>query len=406
MRYRSEDSQVPVSMTWKRWNASCVQDLNSTASSTTKVGAFRSILDVVTPRFKERMAAGEVIVNPLTIVRRECGAAYNDASRHWAALPCNREQMTGGYDIWAPAGVNGRIPAQSHLVVPLEYGDLHKLAGTSALANVKDPDVQGLIFIGELKETLRFLRRPLATLGKNFKRYQRRARHSKRKGATKARTLFEFLSENWLAYRYGIMPLVLTAEDAVVACRRLGEKPHRYTARGYAQDDADLTEMSSGATSLYNWNLTHYTSRAYSVRAGVIYEMNMRDSFGVEYDQIPAALWEIIPFSFVVDWFANVGEFITAITPKVRVTQLGSWTTSREISTSVRTATSSSTNPGWVDESAPGGVDTFTTTVINRDPGLSLGLVSTTKAYPKGSLGTKRILDSLALINGVLFSKL
>jgi len=34
--------------------------------------------------------------------------------------------------------------------------------------------------------------------------------------------------------------------------------------------------------------------------------------------------WELIPYSFVVDWFVNIGDFIGAMSPSLGWTQLGS----------------------------------------------------------------------------------
>jgi hypothetical protein len=38
-------------------------------------------------------------------------------------------------------------------------------------------------------------------------------------------------------------------------------------------------------------------------------------------------MWELTPFSFIIDWFLNVGTTIAAWTPNAGVTQLASWVT-------------------------------------------------------------------------------
>jgi hypothetical protein len=39
------------------------------------------------------------------------------------------------------------------------------------------------------------------------------------------------------------------------------------------------------------------------------------------------AIWELVPFSFIVDWFFNVGETLAAFTPNYGIESLASWYT-------------------------------------------------------------------------------
>jgi len=36
-------------------------------------------------------------------------------------------------------------------------------------------------------------------------------------------------------------------------------------------------------------------------------------------------LWELVPTSFILDWAANIGDTISALTPKIGVNELASW---------------------------------------------------------------------------------
>jgi len=61
------------------------------------------------------------------------------------------------------------------------------------------------------------------------------------------------------------------------------------------------------ATLIYRFQLPKYLNEwSLKVRA-------LRDAFGVKLD--PSILWNAIPFSFVIDWFLKVGDFLQSFSP-------------------------------------------------------------------------------------------
>lgn len=89
---------------------------------------------------------------------------------------------------------------------------------------------------------------------------------------------------------------------------------------------------------------------------------------------IPRILWDGATFSFVVDWFVNVGKFIYALTPNPYVRRLSSWITVRDTKSWVEKLGSlTSTDPAW---SAVGGGDVSARILetVTREPNDLLGL--------------------------------
>jgi hypothetical protein len=120
--------------------------------------------------------------------------------------------------------------------------------------------------------------------------------------------------------------------------------------------------------------------------------------------QIPAAIWEIIPFSFVVDWFVNVESFIRAVTPKADVHRLAEWVTIETEREEMFTANYSWNNAPTQDEvTPPGGHFKRVITEKTRNPGISAQLSSKLRSIhfeaPKDWL---HLADGFALIRSSL----
>jgi hypothetical protein len=54
------------------------------------------------------------------------------------------------------------------------------------------------------------------------------------------------------------------------------------------------------------------------------YDLTLADQLGLDFKSLVTLPWELIPYSFVVDWFLNIGDFIGSLTPSPGYTQLGS----------------------------------------------------------------------------------
>lgn len=363
-------------------------------------GSYETMTDKVIPGYHERSKRGEVFINPLGKHRWErtiSGGGFsfqNDPQNN----PYFEDTYKGYYAIDRKGGTSG------HASVPIDVLALQKEAGTKAQADIDSPEFEGLVFAGELNETLRFLRSPLRGFGDFLKDMRRRKNASR---FQKGKTVAQFAGDSWLSYRYGVRPLVNDAQNAIEAVRSVAKKqPLRRTARGYASasDSIEQTELASQYSANVEW--TTNTNRELSVRCGVLYELHRRaDTFGVSVSQIPSAAWELIPFSFVADWFVNIGPYVRAITPKVGVKVLGNWTTTQDIQQSFTTSFVKSMddkddvilNPGHCQEQ-------YLTEDLTRAPGLTIGLTHREYVLRNG-LDIGKIVDSVALIDQLLRSK-
>lgn len=141
------------------------------------------------------------------------------------------------------------------------------------------------------------------------------------------------LAQRYMEARYAIRPMAYDVRNTLKA---LADKcPARYaTFRHYRESLAsdEGTIICRAVAGDYRID-GHYTAnRSMEVRVGVLTFVEAYDSavrFGT-FDIFQSA-WEVIPFSFIVDWFWNVGKVIAAWSPKIGLKTLASWYVVKDI---------------------------------------------------------------------------
>lgn len=286
------------------------------------------------------------------------------------------------------------------------------LAGTSAMAAIENPEVQGLVDLAELGKTLKMLK--TNTVG--FANFLRKKQSQLRKGLGREPTKKEWLdfaSGKWLEWRYGWTPLFGTIRGLQAALAK-ERKSTRKTARGSAfrppqgKDDIRVSNVASGGN---GWNYTSDLKLRVTgtVKAGVLYYsyFALRNDLGISLRELPSTAWELVPYSFVADWFFNFGEFLRASTPRAGITILSEWTTVTKVETYAGTNTVTPVNTTGATYTYSGGGTTLSgTTVISskiRTPGVEVGLVSRVQEIvfekPKDWI---HLIDAIALAYGAI----
>lgn len=371
-------------------------------------GWTRMTTDFVIPGFHKRSARGEIFNNPYSSTYIEevgtiGGTWVQTAKAACSSNPSQHKRTT------LPGGFYTRA---APLIVETGMPDLRTLAGTQAMAGVESANVQGLVELAELSKTFRMLRNPLENVkrlliqikrSRKFKRWK-----MKRQAAgIAARSLADFLASEWLRYRYGFMPLLYLADDLLAASVEPGE-PERKTSRGSSNFTVTDQNTSSGGNPVTEtWVAEQYHQISYSCRAGVLYihRLDLNANYGIRLSDIPEAAWELTPFSFVSDWFVNVGDFLGAIRPKLGVEVLASWTVMRVLNTYQKHVTCSG-GTGDANYSYSSNRTAFSRKLertTSRSPGVAVGLAVKWKPIEDwSSIHLKRCIDSVALINQLL----
>lgn len=140
--------------------------------------------------------------------------------------------------------------------------------------------------------------------------------------------------ELYLGFRYGIRPLIYDLTGTIKAFQK-SYSNLRQIARARSIVLATPTQ-STKTVDFNNFRTTWLIQKSCvaEVSAGLLYDISpgvgdsLTASLGL-FDFMKAG-WDLVPYSFVVDWFLDVGNHINTWTPVVGVSRLGTWCTVRK----------------------------------------------------------------------------
>jgi hypothetical protein len=181
---------------------------------------------------------------------------------------------------------------------------------------------QGGVFLGELKEALHMIRNPAQSLRRQISNYTDYLKRNRGKMMRKPKNnRLQWLSDSWLEYAYGWAP---TLNDLDSASKYLDKRANQLVQELvpiYAVGFVESTQFVQaskvvGVTNIYTIN--RYSYRTHRVYAGAVSSraagstlMSM-DSLGLSPRSFVPTLWEVMPYSFMVDYFTNVGDVLSA----------------------------------------------------------------------------------------------
>jgi KaiC/GvpD/RAD55 family RecA-like ATPase len=215
-----------------------------------------------------------------------------------------------------------------------EYQDERDIAISKAWANVDISSIQALASLGELPETLHWMASLMKRMISILRAFtQKRILIEARKLLRSGTSVIDAMSELWLEMRYAVRPLIFDMNQAMEAWNFVLEKSDRFTARGFHRL-AQTTSTDTFDVSYWSIPFAGIVSRVQTTsanfRAGVLFTVDhnlseFRSVWGL--DQPFETIWELIPFSFIIDWFFSVGHVISSWTANPGLYPLTSFVT-------------------------------------------------------------------------------
>lgn len=210
---------------------------------------------------------------------------------------------------------------------PLPPGKLDELRTNSlkrVLGKYKLHDFNMATFLGELPETVGTVADSALAIFRSY-REVRKGRFGKavkilrdiNSSRDRDFSIDKYASSNWLALRYGWIPLIgdaFSAAEAYEATSGASRKKRKKFFRGRSKFVRKARAPTAGPSS----RTVHYDQVLLRTEA----QPTTLQSLGFSDPELVA--WELVPFSFVVDWFYSVGTYLElrAVLPKTQASYI------------------------------------------------------------------------------------
>jgi hypothetical protein len=212
----------------------------------------------------------------------------------------------------------------------------------------------GGVFIGELKEAIHLMRHPAMAIRRDVGKYlhrlqSRRFRKSYRRSKPGERR--KMLSDSWLEFSFGWSPLVNDVIDGAGLVSRLVNDFHerkliRAHALGRKVSSGNDNVSTTGGNLKFNRRKEQRFLEVLVIYQGLVsadpgdralgFNQGVLASAGLDLLDFIPTIYELIPFSFLVDYFTNIGGIIDAachfnvgqrwVNKTVLVLQTSKWT--------------------------------------------------------------------------------
>lgn len=234
------------------------------------------------------------------------------------SLACNFDR--GSIPLWLADDRNSMVPLVTNRAFSKAYSSKATL----------------LVTVGELHKSISMVRKPFAQARTLLAQMTRRYRNLLFRGLKAA----DAAAKAWLEYRMGWKPLLYDLSNIAKAVHKtLSEIDQTYDESFRSKITQNWGDSGGGGTlspsAFAGSSIVWRRSVKASVSAGVIVRFNMFDEaskpwqamFGVELHDVAPSLWELMPYSFVVDRFLEVQTWLEAIQPRPNTRVMFSWVT-------------------------------------------------------------------------------
>lgn len=307
-----------------------------------QVGVSRSYGDNY-PDWRERLASHSGAVTYLSVT--ETSVTVNGSADCYVIHPQRVIQNSSNA---CKATLKGNFSSVSAPTLPLERELVHvdNVAKTQYLKKLNQQirSLQGLVTIGEISETVRLILRPgraIVRYTERLKRDNERLRRRASSGARRRRSITNTeldeeydsarksnfgtpstFADLWLAYSFGVRPLLGEIDDAMKALARILHPegvPQFYKIK--ANSEASYPTISKYQVEYwpFKWDLEQTVRTDLGVRYYGEVDLKFMDidnastQLGMDFLSIVPAAWELVPWSFLVDYFSNIGEVLESL---------------------------------------------------------------------------------------------
>lgn len=304
-----KDVQVPISH-WGSWSR--IRDNNNRTFRTVQKMGGVILSDMLLERFERSFVDGNIYTS---------NGAYQDS-------------LTG--DLAHFVELQSSVASVGSISLP-------QIVLAQAYERMNKSAVMSGETLGELNQVVAMLRSPFKSAFDLIREIDTKVVRCRKARAT--RNIAQAITGIWLEKRYGWDPIFSDifkiAEKACDIRAQIGKE------RLVARAGKTLTSTMSGhigpvplPLGMESISGSYSSDASLKCSAGVIYSvkpMNATEQLmsilGVRPRDIPSVAWNLAPWSFVADWFTNVGSWLEAVTPVPGIFVHGNWITNVSVTT-------------------------------------------------------------------------
>lgn len=357
-------------------------------------GKLETMIDRITPGWKSRKVRAQPVFNTMLKETQEC---VSMTTSRWSGMPKAYPnqwdaQMSGDWSFSILQDSDPYVPVTD--LLSSSNSDQDRLLAelsTRVLSQIGRSSANSWETLYEIRKTVGMFRHPIDTFWKWYR------------GNGIATQISRNSVNGYLAWRYGLSPLIRDAGSILVALNR-GVRPKWQTTRSSGQLPTITTQQSSyWVSGIHRVNLETQKIQELSARCMSLdtATADLATDLGFEAKSLLTLGWEVVPYSFVADWFINIGDYLGAVVQSFRSGNLGSCTVVTRKTTIKKWSTSHIVDPSWYVVSPSAASITKTRTVVDRSTGLSSPRLVVKADFRFDDI--TRIADALSLIGQQVF---
>jgi hypothetical protein len=271
------------------------------------------------PNYRQRIANGEQATTPLDASGTKLTLVNSDIALSYYEFPGgafdNYRRVRGNLS-WVP-----NTPPDPSLVFIQSVQNQTKMNIVAKIRQAQT-SLQGLVSAGEIGETVRLVNGAGRGLFRGVSNYLSDVSYLTKGKRITPQGLVRAVGEKWLEYAFGWRPLIADIDQGMTAFDRW--KNRRSLSVKVRAQSQSLEKIPASAyeityarhafrvmpmmTSTYGYRI--YGQVRVNSQAGL---GSLAHEFGFKPDEVIPTLWELIPFSFLSDYFINIGAVISAM---------------------------------------------------------------------------------------------
>lgn len=183
--------------------------------------------------------------------------------------------------------------------------------------------ISGPMFLAELRQTIGMLRSPCRSLVEYLQGYTNTLK--KRKARSPRRSFDRVVADTWLEYSFGVSPFLSDIKAAAETLARFKLDIRRAAVKGYGES-FEVWAAGTRTTGTSNAGVPYRKVTNYRTDAKVIYRVGLAANMGYnsgstariielsgfQFQNFIPTVWEVLPWSFMIDYFSNIGDVIEA----------------------------------------------------------------------------------------------